>query len=83
LRRIKSAEHCDPFVIPTIGFVLLYGLVILRLEGRRPVLTNGSRNPTTAWITRQSTEAFPWDAAPRYIIRDCDTAYGVAVALSR
>lgn len=69
----------DLFVIPTIGFKLLYGLVILRLERRRLVWTNVTANPTADWIARQITEAFPWDTAPRYLIRDRDTAYGAAV----
>jgi transposase InsO family protein len=69
----------DLFVIPTIGFRLLYGLVILRRERRRLVWTNVTGNPTAEWIARQITEAFPWDAPPRYLIRDRDTAYGVAV----
>jgi transposase InsO family protein len=68
----------DLFVIPTIGFKLLYGLVILRLERRRLVWTNVTTNPTADWIARQITEAFPWDTAPRYLIRDRDTAYGAA-----
>ena len=33
-------------------------------------------NPTAEWISRQITEAFPWDQAPRYLIRDRDTSYG-------
>jgi transposase InsO family protein len=69
----------DLFVVSTIGFKLLYGLVILRLERRRLVWTNVTANPTADWIARQITEAFPWGEAPRYIIRDRDTAYGVAV----
>ena len=69
----------DLFVVWTIGFKLLYGLVILRLERRRLVWTNVTANPTADWIARQITEAFPWDEAPRYLIRDRDTAYGVAV----
>ena len=69
----------DLFVVPTIGFTLLYGLVILRLERRRLVWTNVTTNPTAEWIARQITEAFPWDEAPRYLIRDRDTSYGVAV----
>ena len=66
----------DLFVVPTIGFKLLYGLVILRLERRRLVWTNVTANPTAEWIARQITEAFPWDEAPRYLIRDRDTSYG-------
>jgi hypothetical protein len=69
----------DLFVIPTIGFKLLYGLVILRLERWRLVWINVTANPTADWLARQITEAFPWDTAPRYLIRDRDTAYGVAV----
>ena len=38
------------------------------------------RNPTAEWIARQITEAFPWDEAPRYLIRDRDTSYGAAVS---
>src|SRR5215471_3618400 len=69
----------DLFVVPTIGFKLLYGLVILRLERRRLVWTNVTANPTAQWIAQQITEAFPWDEAPRYLARDRDTSYGAAV----
>jgi hypothetical protein len=69
----------DLFVVPTIGLKLLYGLVILRLERRRLVWTNATAHPTAEWIARQIVEAFPWDEAPRYLIRDRDTAYGAAV----
>ena len=58
----------DLFVVPTIGFKLLYGLVILRLERRRLVWTNLTANPTAEWIARQIVEAFAWDEAPRYLI---------------
>ena len=68
----------DLFVVPTIAFKVLYGLVILRLERRRLVWFNVTANPTAAWIARQITEAFPWDEAPRYLIRDRDTSYGMA-----
>ena len=69
----------DLFVVPTIGFKLLYGLVILGLERRRLVWTNVTANPTAEWIAQQISEAFPWDEAPRYLIRDRDTSYGSAV----
>ena len=68
----------DLFVVPTIGFKLLYGLVVPRLERRRLVWTNVTANPTAEWIARQIVEAFPWDEAPRYLIRDRDTSYGAA-----
>jgi transposase InsO family protein len=69
----------DMFVVPTIGFGLLYGLAIIRLERRRLVWVNVTANPTAEWIARQITEAFPWDQAPRYLIRDRDTSHGHAV----
>jgi len=66
----------DLFVVPTIGFRLLYALLILRLDRRSLVWINLTPNPTAAWIARQITEAFPWDEAPVYLIRDRDRAYG-------
>ena len=69
----------DMFVVPTIGFRLLYGLAIIRLERRHLVWINVTTNPTAEWIARQITEAFPWQTAPQYIIRDRDASYGSAV----
>jgi hypothetical protein len=67
------------FVVPTIGFKLLYGFVIVRISRRDLVWINVTTNPTTEWIARQITEAFPWDGAPRYMIRDRDRIYGAVV----
>ena len=69
----------DLFVVPTLSFDLLYALVIVRLGRRDLVWINATANPTAEWIARQITEAFPWDEAPRYLIRDQDGIYGVAV----
>ena len=69
----------DLFVVPTIGFNLLYVLVIVRLARRDLVWINVTTNPTAEWIARQITEAFPWNEAPRYLIRDRDRVYGAAV----
>src|SRR6266446_2568813 len=57
----------DLFVTPTLGFDLLYAWIIV------------TPHPTADWIARQITEAFPWNEAPRYLIRDRDQVYGVAV----
>src|SRR5438034_2545731 len=64
------------FIVPTIGFDLLYAFVIVRLDRRDLVWTNVTTNPTAEWIARQLTEAFPWNEAPRYLIRDRDRVYG-------
>jgi hypothetical protein len=69
----------DLFVVPTIGFKLLYGFVIVRLDRRDIVWINVTTNPTAEWVARQITEAFPWDGAPRYMIRDRDRIYGIVV----
>ena len=69
----------DLFVVPTIGFDLLYVFIIVRVERRDLVWINVTANPTAEWIARQITEAFPWNEAPRYLIRDRDGVYGAAV----
>jgi transposase InsO family protein len=69
----------DLFVVPTIGFVQLYVLVIVRLARRKLVWINVTRHPTAEWIAQQITEAFPWNEVPRYMIRDRDGIYGAAV----
>jgi transposase InsO family protein len=69
----------DLFVVPTIGFDLLYALVIVRLDRRDLVWINVTTNPTAEWVARQITEAFPWDMAPGYMIRDRDQVYGTVV----
>ena len=66
----------DLFVVPTIGFSLLYAIVIVRLDRRELTWINVTRNPTAEWVARQLTEAFPWDEAPGYLIRDNDRIYG-------
>src|SRR6266850_3437597 len=69
----------DLFVVPTIGFDLLYAFIIVRLDRRGLVWINVTTNPTAEWIARQLTEAFPWDEAPHYLIRDRDQIYGAIV----
>jgi transposase InsO family protein len=69
----------DLFVVPTIGFDLLYAIVIVRLDRRDLVWINVTANPTAEWVARQITEAFPWDEAPRHLIRDRDRIYGSVV----
>ena len=66
----------DLFVVPTISFRLLYGLLIMS-HGRRQILWFGvTAHPTAEWIANQLTEACGWEQIPRYLIRDRDRAYG-------
>jgi Integrase core domain len=65
---------------PGVGFDLLYAFVIIRLDRRDLVWINVTAHPTAEWVARQITEAFPWDEAPHYLIRDRDRIYGSVVA---
>jgi transposase InsO family protein len=66
----------DFLVVPTLTFERLFVLVVLGL-GRRSILWIGvTTNPTALWLANQITEAFPWETAPEYLIRDNDGAYG-------
>ena len=72
----NHADGIDLFVVPTISFRLLYGLLIVG-HGRRQIVWLGvTAHPTAEWIANQITEACGWEQAPRYLIRDRDGAYG-------
>ena len=66
----------DLFVVPTFSFRLLYGLLILRHDRRKIVYLSVTAHPTAEWMARQLTEAFGWESAPKYLIRDRDCVYG-------
>jgi transposase InsO family protein len=68
----------DLFVVRTVSFKLLYGRVILRHARRRLVTISVTNNPSGEWIAGQVTDAFPWDEAPRHLLRDRDGAFGPA-----
>jgi hypothetical protein len=64
------------FVVRTLSFKLLYGLVILRHTRRRLVTIAVTTNPTAQWLAGQVTEAFPEDEAPKHLRGDRDGAFG-------
>jgi hypothetical protein len=66
------------FVVATATFRLLYALIVLGHDRRRIIHFDVTQNPTQDWLSRQMTEAFPWDTAPRYLLRDRDASYGPA-----
>src|SRR5436305_13560045 len=66
----------DLFVVPTISFRLLYGLLILRHDRRRILWLGATMHPSAEWIAQQLVEACGWDRAPRYLVRDRDRSYG-------
>ena len=73
---VSDIAAMDLLIVPTIGFDLLYVLVIIQLQRRELVWINVTIHPTAEWIARQITAAFPWNDAPRYLIRDRDRVYG-------
>jgi len=75
---VKDLVSLDFFVVPTVTFRVLFGLVILAHHRRRVVHFNVTEHPTAEWTTQQVVEAFPWDTRPRYLLRDRDKVYGRA-----
>ena len=77
--RAPDIAAMDLFVVPNLGFDLLYACIIVRLDRRELVWINVTPHPSAEWVARQITEAFPWNEAPRYMIRDRDRIYGAVV----
>jgi transposase InsO family protein len=71
----RDLVAADFFVVPTIAFQLLFVFVILDHNRRRPIHFTVTSSPTAEWTARQLLEAFPWDQAPRYLLRDRDRCY--------
>jgi transposase InsO family protein len=67
----------DFFVVPTVLFKVLFVFVVLAHERRRVVHINVTDTPTAQWTAQQLVEAFPWETAPHYLLRDRDAVYGV------
>ena len=69
----------DFLVVPTVGFRLLFALVILRHDRRQLISFSVTAHPTAEWVVRQISDAFPWNEALDCLIRDRDAVYGGAV----
>ena len=64
----------DMFVVPSAAFRLLFVAPLILVHDRRKVIHfNVTDHPTAVWLSRQVTEAFPWDTAPRFLLRDRDS----------
>jgi putative transposase len=72
----KTMVSSDFFVVPTVSFRVLFVFVILSHDRRRPVHVAVTEYPSSEWVAHQLLEAFPWDSAPRYLLRDRDRSYG-------
>src|SRR5216683_3512921 len=75
---VNDLVSIDFLIVPTIRFKLLYVLIVLAHSRRKVLHFNVTENPTALWTAQQIVEAFPWDSAPTYLLRDRDAIYGGA-----
>jgi len=75
---VKQLMSVDFFMVPTVSFRILYVFLVLAHERRRVLHFNVTEHPTAEWTAAQLAQAFPWDTAPRYLLRDRDRIYGHA-----
>ena len=75
---VEDLVSIDFFTIPTINFKVLFVLIVLLHHRRKVVYFNVTENPTAQWAARQMVEVFPWDSAPKYLLRDRDAIFGEA-----
>jgi hypothetical protein len=75
---MEGIASIDLFVSPTIAFEQLFAFLVLGHRRRQLLWIAVTRNPTAEWLARQITEAFPWDSAAKYLVRDKDRAFGAA-----
>jgi transposase InsO family protein len=73
---VTQLVSTDFFVVPTVTFRVLFVFVVLAHQRRRVIHFNVTAHPSSEWTARQIAEAFPWDSAPRYLLRDRDSIYG-------
>ena len=66
----------DFFVVPTVTFGLLYVMIVITHERRKVVHFNITEAPTAEWTAQQVVNAFPYDSAPHYLLRDRESIYG-------
>ena len=69
----------DFFTVPTAHFRVLYVFIVLSHHRREIVHFNVTEHPTAEWTAQQLVEAFPFDSAPRFLLRDRDAIYGEKV----
>jgi transposase InsO family protein len=73
---LKTMVSVDFFKVPTVHFQILYVSLVLAHDRRRILHFGVTAHPTAEWTVQQLREAFPWDAAPRYLLRDRDRIFG-------
>lgn len=76
---LGESAAIDFLTVPTIMFRTLYVFVVLSLDRRRIIHINVTYHPTAEWTAMQLLQAFPFETASRYLIRDRDRIYGAVV----
>src|SRR5437667_3868738 len=66
----------DFFTVPTALFQVWFVFIVMRHDRRRIVHFNVTAHPTAEWTAHQILEAFHFDLAPKYLLRDRDRIYG-------
>ena len=74
--RLRDIVAIDFFFVPTATFRVLYVLLIMSHDRRRILHFNVTTSPSARWTAQQVSEAFPYDSAPRYLLRDRDSHFG-------
>jgi putative transposase len=75
---VDTLVSVDFFTVPTVFFRVLFVFVVLVHDRRRVLSINVTSSPSAAWTANQIVQAFPWESAPRYLLRDRDGIYGAA-----
>ena len=73
---MTNTVSIDFFTVPSVNFSILFAIIILKNCSRKVIHFNITKHPTAQWTAQQIIEAFPWDTAPKYLVRDRDSIYG-------
>jgi len=73
---VTDLMSIDFFPVPTVGFRVLFVLGVFAHDGRTVIHFNVTEHPTAHWTAQQIVEAFPWETASRYLLRDRDAVSG-------
>jgi len=73
---MRELVALDFFTVPTVGFKVLFVLIVFAHDRRKVINFNVTEHPTAHWTAQQLVEAFPWETGPQYLLRDRDAVYG-------
>ncbi len=74
--RLPELVALDIFTVPTVGFKILFVLIVMAHDRRRLLHFNVTGHPTAQWTAQQRVETFPWETSPTSLLRDRDAIYG-------